>query len=84
MWTDRSGAAVAAATTTTVTGAVMLAVSVGLVGVSRGWLIAAWIVAVLTFFGGLLYGRVGKPEGFLLAGIAAAIGLIITQPTWSS
>jgi hypothetical protein len=82
MWTARTGATTAAAATAA--GAMMLAASVGLVGVSRGWLIAAWIVAVLTFCGGLLYGRFGKPEGYLLAGVAATIGLIITQPTWSS
>ena len=49
--------------------------------IARGWWVAAWLVFVATFICGLLLGRFAKqPLGFLLAGIAAGLALIITQP----
>jgi hypothetical protein len=62
----------------------MIASAVTALGIARGWWIAAWIILLITVVAGALVGRKGQPVAFLVAGVAAGLAALLTQPAWST
>ena len=81
MWrTDRSTNPTAP---TAPTAGPVIAAGATALGIARGWWIAAWCIWVVVLIAGALVGRKGQPVAYLVAGLAAGLAALISQPAWN-